>query len=275
MIAPVITLTTIPSRLESTSDLGFKSCLNSLLEQDWENYQVWINIPLVHSYSGKEYYIPDWLENLVEVDDKLKIYRTEDLGPATKLIPTVERISDPDQIIIVVDDDLVYHEDMIKEQVNNQNKWPESIVGYDGIGGRTEEGERLKAFGDSRDHYCVSIRMNVKVNIIQHYKTVSYKRRFFEEDFFDFCKEWLTWDDDKLMASYFSHKRRDRRVTFHESEPTFSSWEEWLKKGGVQTFPVLRHTNHDLKEGCYFYRKETDGKFFDKYFKQFIDKGYE
>jgi len=275
MTVPIITLTTIPSRLENTSESGLKSCINSLLDQDWENYQVWINIPLIHSQSGREYNIPPWLEKLVEIDTKLKVYRTEDLGPATKLIPTVERISNSDQIIIVADDDLVYHKGMVRAQVSNQEKWPESIVGYDGLRGRTEDGKPLTVFGDSRDHYCVSIRMNVKVDIIQHYKTVSYKRRFFEEDFFNFCKEWMTWDDDKLMASYFSHKKRDRRVTFHETDPVIESWEEWLNKGGVLTFPVLRHTNHEEKEGCFIYRQETDGNFFDKYYKRFIDKGYE
>ena len=55
-----------------------------------------------------------------EYDNKIKIFRTEDLGPATKLIPTVERITDPETIIIVCDDDLVYHPDMIKEHIKNQ-----------------------------------------------------------------------------------------------------------------------------------------------------------
>jgi len=272
---PVVTLTTIPSRLHDISDEGFKACIYSLLRQSVDDYEVWINIPRIHTHSGKKYIIPSWLEDLEKGDRNLRIFRTEDFGPATKLIPTVKRISDPNQIIIVTDDDLVYHVDTVKAQIENQRKWPESVVGYDGIRGRTEDGKRLNVFGDSRDHYCVSIQMNVKVDILQHYKTVSYKRRFFEEDFFDFCDKWLMWDDDKLMASYFSLKKRDRRITFHKSDPIINSWEEWLTKGGVKTFPVLDHTKYDFHEGCYRYRQETEPGLFDIYHEQFIDKGYE
>lgn len=257
-MSPIVTLTTIPTRLTNPDPLGFKACIESLLDQSYPDYQVWINIPEIHFYTKSKYVIPDWLQNLVDRDSKLRIFRTDDFGPATKLLPTVERVLDEEQIIIVADDDLVYHIDMVQAQVSNQEKWPESIVGYDGIVGRTEEGKRLEVFGDSRDHYCVSIRKNVKVDILQHYKTVSYKRRFFEEDFFQFCRELMIWDDDKLMASYFSHKKRDRRVTFHETDPVFNSWEEWLEKGGVKTFPVIEHTNNtEVKDGCALFREEN------------------
>ena len=55
--------------------------------------------------------------------DKLKIFRTEDYGPITKLYPTVERITNPDTIIVVADDDLIYHPEMLVEQVKNQYKF--------------------------------------------------------------------------------------------------------------------------------------------------------
>jgi hypothetical protein len=204
---------------------------------------------------------------------KIKIFRTEDLGPATKLIPTVERIIDPETIIIVADDDLVYHTDMVKEQVINQVKFPEAIVGYDGLRSRNEDGTFSTHFGDVRDYYYTSNYRDSKVDILQHYKTISYKRRFFDLDFTTFVDDHYSWSDDILLAAYFSLKKRDRIATYHESDLKFNSHQEWVERGGVYSFPVLTSTSHERKEGCNLYRevsREDNGNVLYR----FIDKGY-
>lgn len=260
----IVTLTTIPSRLTGIyGESGIKGCLNSLQNQTYTNYEVHFNIPHIHKQSGQEYVIPNWLQEL----DRFKIFRTEDLGPATKLVPTVERIVDSDTTIIVVDDDLIYHEDLVKEQVNNQKKFEESVVGYDGLRSRDN------FFKDVRDYFFTSNYRNSRVDILQHYKSVSYKRRYFENDFFDFVKENLTWHDDLLVSAYFSYKKRDRIATFHESDPQLNTLKEWQERGGVTSFPVIRHTSHERDEGCNIYRQAKINDNSTILFK-FIDNGY-
>jgi glycosyltransferase involved in cell wall biosynthesis len=109
----VVTLTTVPERLSDTKygDNGVIACIKSLQNQNYDNFEIHFNIPHVSSYSGDEYIIPEWLGEF----DKVKIFRMDDLGPITKIKPTIERITNPETIIIVCDDDLVYHEDMIKK----------------------------------------------------------------------------------------------------------------------------------------------------------------
>lgn len=261
----VVTLTTIPSRTRDNHPLGIISCLNSLLSQTYPDYEVHINIPYTLKSTGEEYIIGETIASIT--DSRFKIFRTEDFGASTKSLPTIQRISNPEAIIIVLDDDLVYHTDLVKEQIENQKKWPESIVGYDGL--RSKD----RFFGDVRDYYYTSNHRTSRVDIPQHYKSVSYKRRFFEADFFDFVNQYFSWSDDLLFAAYFSMKKRVRLSTFNESDPEFKTLEEWQQGGGVTTFPVLRHTNHESKEGCNIQRAnnvDDNGKNLYK----FIDNGY-
>lgn len=266
----IVTLTTIPSRLGNTSygESGMISTINSLLNQTYYEYEIHVNIPSTHNYTGEKYILPNWLLELETANPKLKIFQDmEDIGPATKLIPTVERIQDPESIIIVVDDDLVYNALLVEEQVANQTRFPEAVVGYDGMRSRD------KIFKDVRDYFFTSNYCNSRVDILQHYKSVSYKRRYFEDDFLQFVQTNLTWHDDLLLSAYFSFKKRDRIATFHPNDPKFNSLEEWQNGGGVTTFPVLRHTAHEIDEGCNTYRQAKVDDKSNTLFK-FIDNGY-
>lgn len=264
-----VTLTTIPSRLHSEDPSNIISCINSLANQDYPDYEIHFNIPSIYKKLDVEYIIPDWLKEI----EKVKIFRTEDRGPLTKLLETVNRVHDPEAIIIVADDDLVYDPRMVSEQVNNQAKWPECAVGYDGMRSRDEKGNYGRHFGDIRDYYFTSNYRSSRVDVLQHYKTVSYKRRFFEEDFNDFINDNYSWSDDILIAAYLSYKKRDRIATFHTDDEEFTSRQEWEERGGVTTFPVLQHTSHESYEGCNISRQtgEPDNSS-DLY--RFIDAGY-
>jgi len=266
----VVTLTTIPSRLSFDGNEGIKLCIQSLVQQNFNNYQIHLNVPHVHKMTGEVYVIPDWLLNTPQI----KIFRTEDFGAATKLLPTVERIQDPETIIIVVDDDLVYHSDMVLSHVENQTIWPEAVVGYDGLRSRSDDGAYSRYFNDSRDYYHTANYRTSLVDILQHYKSVSYKRRYFENDFLDFASKNHSWADDLLLAAYFSYKHRDRIATYHPTFDTlFSSYEEWSTRGGVQSFPVLRHTHHESLEGCNLFRdRKIEDNGSKLYF--YIDRGY-
>ena len=266
----VITLTTIPSRLSYNIGGGLKSCIDSLVNQTFDDYEIHFNIPYENKITKEKYVIPDWLLEY----SKIRIFRTEDLGPITKLIPTIERIDDDDAIIVVVDDDIIYHKEMLQAQVDNQLKWGEAIVGYDGMRSRNEDGVFASNFNDVRDYYFTSHSISSRVDILQHYKTISYKRRYFDNDFFEFVNENYSWSDDLLMAAYFSSKKRDRIVETHPLIPKIETHEDWSRIGGALTFPVLNHTNHENYEGCNIFRQTNVDDNSSILFK-FIDLGYE
>jgi len=262
----IVTLTTLPSRIIQDYDSGIKSNINSLLTQEYNGeYEIHFNVPKTLKYKNEEYIIPEWIKELASSNPKFKLFDgLEDLGPITKLAHTLRRVTDPEAIIIVCDDDLVYHPKMIEEQVKNQHKYENTSVGYDG-----SRAEDPTVFNDVRNHYVVSIYKDVEVNILQHYKTVSYKRKWFQEDFFT---EFLgkSWNDDILVAAYMGKHKIKKLVTYYENEEKLITIEQWTEKGGVTTFPVLRHTSHEGEEGCFFYRRDK----LDENYGEYLKLGY-
>lgn len=262
-----LTLTTIPSRLISRYHFDMRECINSLLNQTYTNYEIHLNIPDVLKHTGEEYIIPEWLIEKQAENPKLKIFTgVEDLGPITKLYHTVQRIKDPEDIIIVVDDDHIYDPRLVEEQVNNQKKFIGAVVGYDGIDAVDD------FYLDVRKHFCSGTNEHNKVKVLQHYKSVSYRRKYFEDDFTDFVSEYSSWNDDLLVSAYIASKKRDRISTYHPDDPVPSSEDEWRNTVG-RTFPVLQHTQHDREEGCNIYR---DKQIYDKHSELYkiIDQGY-
>ena len=247
----VVTLTTIPNRLSFEGEMGLKKCIDSLINQDTDKeYEIHFNIPSTNKKSGQEYIVPEWLSTLAEQESKLKLFTgLEDQGTITKLYYTIQRVTDPEAIIIVCDDDLIYHPKMIDEQVNNQLIYEDTSVGYDGT--RAE----FPTYNDVRDHYVVSVDRNVEVNYLQHYKTVSYKRKWFDEDFYtDFIDK--SWNDDIILGAYMTKRGIKKMVTFYKDEEPITTLEDWQQRGGVTTFPCLGHTHHESLEGCNLYRNE-------------------
>lgn len=242
----IITLSTVPGRLvEHYLELGIQSCIKSLCTQDYDGpYEVHFNIPRIYKLHDVGYVIPDWLPEYEKEFPHLKIFRPEDIGPSTKVVPTLERETDPETIIVVVDDDLVYHSKMLSEHVKHQLEY-NCVCGYDGLNNLSLDFR----FDDVRDHYVVSVPQDLPVNIIQHYKSVSYKRSYFEQDFWD---DFLgkTTSDDILFSAYMNHRKITKMVMAYENDQPIKDLEEWRARGGVTTFPVLRHTSHDPHLGC-------------------------
>src|SRR3990167_878336 len=143
----IVTLTTLPTRIIQDYEHGIKSNIESLLNQSYDDYEIHFNVPTIYKRTGEVYNIPLWIQELTISNPKFKIFIVEDIGPITKLYYTLKRIEDPNAIIIVCDDDLVYHEDMVLEQVRNQEKYERTAVGYDG-----SRAEDQSIFGDVRNH---------------------------------------------------------------------------------------------------------------------------
>jgi len=269
---PIISLTTIPTRLVSEYSYDIKYCLESLLNQTYDDYEVHFNIPHIYKKTNEEYIIPEWLVKLEQENKKLKIFRTEDYGTVTKSLPTILRVTNPETIIIVVDDDLVYNSELVSEHVKNQSKWVDNPVGYDGMRSRNEDGTFASHFRDSRDYYFSATHRDSRVDILQHYKSISYKRRYFENDFENYILENNHWNDDLLMSAYFAGKKVDRIVTFYEKDKVCETYEEWQNHVGI-SFPIIRHTQHRSDEGCNVERAKNGGVGEDKFYK-LIDNCY-
>lgn len=108
MASVTLTLTTVPWRIDQ-----IKPTLVSLLKQSFPPKEIHINIGRdLFAAKGKD--IPSFLKDLKVV----KVFEVDhDLGPATKVIPTLQRFDGTDQLIIVVDDDMYYAPNLVEKLV--------------------------------------------------------------------------------------------------------------------------------------------------------------
>ena len=225
----IVTLTTVPERLEFDAVDALPGVLVSICEQDDNDYEVHFNVPYISKITNKEYVIPEWLEEFKLKYEHLKIFRTDDIGPSTKVVPTISRVVNDETIILVVDDDLMYHHKMVEEHRKHQERFKDCVFGYDGAGGvapQTEGVTNPLDYKDNRNHFIISVTKPLTTKLIQHYKSVSYKRKLFKKEFFtDFL--YKTYSDDVLFSYYFLSKNIDMIIMPYEPEnKKFNTYEK-------------------------------------------------
>lgn len=242
----IITLTTVPNRLSSIhNNGGLKKSLEFLLNMSYPNYEIHLNLPYFCKKTSENYEIPEWILNIR--NSKLKIFRTEDYGSLTKLLPTLHRLEPKDEsVIITVDDDLEYMDGFIEYHLLKRELYPDSAIGFAGISAL-----------DRSCHFCTTVEKDVRVKILEGYKTVSYLRKFFNEDFeLEFTKE--SWSDDIIISAYLGKHGIHKIVVNYDKDVEFSP--------RVESFPVVGHLPNE-RGGCWWYRNDGETDNSDKWYK--------
>jgi hypothetical protein len=205
MYKVIVSLTTSPSRLKL-----LEPAIESFLKQEYVPHQIEINLPMKYK-NKEEYIIPDFL--LPNPDGSgqclkyptVKIFRQDqDIGPATKIIPTILRYkNDPDAYVISFDDDHKYPDKMVSTLLKG-----------------------LKLYGDKNVYTIGGINMHVgakmtlegfnpyvtgQVDVVEGVFGVLYNPRLFDDDLIPYfekiikCKECLT-SDDITISNYLAMK---------------------------------------------------------------------
>lgn len=118
----VISLTSIPSRLPL-----IERTLKSLMRQRMAPRRIVLNLPRFSRREGVAYALPSFLDALQSVS----VRWCEDMGPATKLLPSLlEEL--PDTRIIVVDDDRIYPPNLVEDLVQASEAAPGAALGMSG-----------------------------------------------------------------------------------------------------------------------------------------------
>jgi hypothetical protein len=172
----VVTLTTLPGRIERI-DLTVKS----LLRQSVSPAAIRINIPHASRRERRAYQIPAWLQQLRSV----QIVRCEDFGPSTKLIPTLLDAC-PEQRLLVVDDDRIYHPHFIEQMVASADAHPDAAVagsGWDAPSDLIDRPSTLIATLLGRPPVpikCTRVRHVQEVDVLQGLSGYVVKPKFFD-----------------------------------------------------------------------------------------------
>ena len=99
----MMTMTTMPSRLNA----GLEKLVFTMLDGLPQNFTLALNVPAVLKRTGVAYpAVPSGLQQ----HPRVRVFRTDDLGPITKVLPTLQRVAAAQYacVVIVIDDDVLY-----------------------------------------------------------------------------------------------------------------------------------------------------------------------
>ncbi len=209
----IVSLTTIPSRIS----VLYKTIKNILKQTQYIN-KIYLNIPSISS-RGDEYEIPEKLSDFIYENNKkgeTKIIlnrRCKDIGPGTKLYPTLQREKNPNTFIITIDDDMIYDKRMIELLVKEYMISPNRALGYHGwnVGPKGQ----MKDLG--------SILAGGNIDVLEGFAGVLYVRHLFmrkgRDHWIDESKKLLTmmkagkecfYTDDVWISAWFAKQDIDR-----------------------------------------------------------------
>ena len=210
----IATLTTAPDRIQLIEPV-----LQSLTSgQSRPPDEIHLNIPHRFARTGAEYVIPDFIKNY-----PVKIFRCEDEGPGTKLIPAIRRTAaDANVWFFVVDDDIRHLPEALKTLLSFVQKNPQAAYGY-------------------ADNYLYQkwSPPNGSVDILCGFGGFIVHRSFFGEDFENYLSRALEnkscrFHDDVYFSNYLA-LRNISRFRVATSEVSLDRMEELgclLEQGG-------------------------------------------
>eukprot|EP01041_Mallomonas_annulata_P005635 gene5635-11372_t len=189
----VVSLTTVPIRLPLV-ELTIKSILSQSLVPD----AIYLNIPKKSSrFRGEEYNISFELLSLPII-----INRCEDYGPATKLIPTLEIETNPDTLIITVDDDMIFKSTLIRRLLQRHLTYPYAV--YVNAGQMIDIND---AFGPVVVRSAASWKdLDFPIDILEAFLGVIYRRDFFSLDILRHIPDVCRSTDDIWFSAHLARR---------------------------------------------------------------------
>lgn len=192
----IISFTTLPKRIQNC-----KYMLSSILSQTRRVDKICLYIPL-KTKKGETYNIPDWMIKLQHDLPLFHIYEIKkDLGPATKVIPPLLR--EKDSYIIYIDDDTIYHKEMIETLVSISNKYKNKAIGNSGFNIKN----RVENYNTNENIQTACV--------LEGYGGVIVHTLFFKKEFLDIEKypEYLFYNDDVLISGLLKNNKIQRIIT--------------------------------------------------------------
>jgi hypothetical protein len=96
-----------------------------MMEQTVMPNAIVLNLPYVFKRNGDKF---DTLPDFITMNPLIKVNWCEDIGPATKILPTRNLYSDPETIIISIDDDILYSNIMIETFLKHSALFPDAVI---------------------------------------------------------------------------------------------------------------------------------------------------
>jgi hypothetical protein len=252
-----VSLTTTPSRISKLRDT-----LISLSDQSVLPEEIIINIPKI-SKGGIRYEIPDFINHMKLVHIN---FIEEDLGPASKSLPTLKIPSIPsDALIIVLDDDQVYPKKLIENYLHHARTLPNHALTLCGwrVPKSLEHSDKkiLRGAGLKIVKPKPNISGNTSVEIIQGASSYAIRKSFFTNEVFDYvhAPKGAFFADDIWLSGHLAKKKIPRTLVMGNFAYCRMESYKHLKTKGLRDTANADNSNNDA-----LYRYfEGDWKLFD------------
>ncbi len=188
----VASLTTSPTRIHK-----MYSTLKSIVSQSRPPDRVILNIPYMFKKTGERYTIPRFMEEFPTVYIN---WVEEDMGPVTKLVPTLALMK-KDAYIWIVDDDQDYLRGELAYMLSKAEKTKiPTVYCLSGI------------HSDGMDMRIAS--KNCILDVFEAYAGVLVRKSMFEDDFSEYISRCIKHDvcrisDDLMVSMYLKEKGVD------------------------------------------------------------------
>lgn len=225
----VVTFTTTPHRI---ADL--QPTLQTILDQNI-NVPIYLSIPYHFKRDNIAYNIPSWLQN----EPRITIIRTQDYGPATKLLGLLEQVQlDPETIIITLDDDVYYPPNTVLQLAYKIAHTNNAAIGL--VGANLDYDATHNIAADSELGLSLVDVNNAKVDVLKGYGSVAYKRKFFNEEIFKFvATQNPCMQADDIIFSYTLAKAKIDKIVL--KTPALHQWRiRWQSEIGVDDHALHR-----------------------------------
>ena len=224
----IVSLTTSPKRIHT-----LKTVLKRLMSQTVQPDKIVLNLPHVFKRTGETYDIPEYLHQ-----PWLYINRCEDIGPATKVLPTRELVTDPETIIISVDDDILYRKTMIASFLRYAH------LPYVLSGGLSGSYKKIK-IGDECLHMS---------QLIEGFSGVCYRKKHLDKiKISTNLKDCFTSDDFTISNQLGKHKIEILKIP--------NTVEKILKIGQKEDALHLSKDNNERYQACAAHLKDKNQLF--------------
>ena len=192
----VFSLTSLPWRLKHL----VKNLDN--IRNNIPNAEIHLNLPKIVKRTNDKWdlaKIPEHIKN----DKNIKIFLIDDIGPVSKLLPTLKRINNPNTLIITIDDDIIYDIDYLKKFIDLSKKYSNNILS-----------PKINAFFDinlKQFKYLNELnKKNKFFYVIQGYRGIIYPRHLITDEIVNQLEKLSKLDkcftSDDLIISYVLYK---------------------------------------------------------------------
>lgn len=199
----VVSFSTTPYRINK-----IKPVLQTLFNQNVKINKIYLSIPNKFKRDKLEYVIPQWLKD----EQRVTILRTEDYGPATKLLGVLEQVRlSPKTIIITVDDDIHYPKNLILHLAYTAKKFPNNVIALSGADIDYDETANVRSPG----HGVIDkFESNSLVDVVKGFSGVAYRAGFFDESIFQIkdAPNACYIHDDFYISFYLARHSIPRRI---------------------------------------------------------------